>query len=99
MPSFICETCSSDFNVSDSALAKYPNWTPKQCMSCRNASNGESRPKRPAFRGDGGRVNARPSITRELNIPTKQVLARFGEGPTDGVFTDGSCVPTTSATR
>jgi ribonuclease HI len=91
MPFFICETCSSDFNVSDAALAKYPNWAPKQCMKCRDVGNGNGRSRRPALRGDGGSVRAQPSGTRELNLPTKQVLARFQGGPTSGVFTDGSC--------
>ena len=33
------------------------------------------------------------SITGELNLPLAEVLARFSEGPSAGIFTDGSCQP------
>ena len=38
MPDFVCETCFKSFSVSAAALAKYPNWRPKKCTSCRTPS-------------------------------------------------------------
>jgi len=35
VPSFTCATCGQAFSVPPSTLAKYPNWTPRQCMSCK----------------------------------------------------------------
>ena len=33
---FTCENCGASFSVPPAALAKYPNWTPKQCGPCRS---------------------------------------------------------------
>ena len=35
-PSFTCQTCGAAFTLPESARAKYPSWTPKQCMACRS---------------------------------------------------------------
>lgn len=64
----------------DAALAKFPGWTPKACNSCRKT------PARPA-----ARATSTPTATKELNLPTAEILKRFTAGPTSGVFTDGSC--------
>ncbi|MDP9237259.1 MAG: ribonuclease HI [Chloroflexota bacterium] len=34
--SFTCKDCGASFSISAQALAKYPGWTPKQCISCRS---------------------------------------------------------------
>ena len=38
MPSFVCDVCQAAFTVQPDALAKYPNWRPKKCVSCRQPS-------------------------------------------------------------
>ena len=62
---------------------KYPNWTPKQCIDCRDAG----KPVR--ARSNGG--SAKGSGTERLSLSPAPVLERFDSGPKDGVFTDGSC--------
>jgi ribonuclease HI len=84
---FTCESCSREFTLAQSVVAKYPNWTPKQCMDCRQRS--------PASR-EGAAKAAKPtrrSITSTTDLSTAEVLARFEGGPTDGIFTDGSSRP------
>ncbi len=44
MPSFQCSTCQSTFDVPQSALDKYPGWTPKYCRAHSPKKKG-SRPK------------------------------------------------------
>jgi ribonuclease HI len=44
--SFTCADCNKAFSISESARAKYPNWTPKQCMDCRG-KGGTSKATRP----------------------------------------------------
>ena len=78
---FTCETCGTSFDVPEKTLARFPGWTPKYCR--------EHSKKKKAKRS--GR-SARGS-DREENLTLDQVLARYDDGPTDGVFTDGSAVP------
>ncbi|MGI9643554.1 MAG: ribonuclease H family protein [Acidimicrobiia bacterium] len=47
MPEFTCQDCGDTFSLSQSVLDRYPGWTPKQCMSCRDSSSN----RRPAKRG------------------------------------------------
>lgn len=36
MPSeFICQDCKKPFTVAPAVLARYPGWTPRQCLDCR----------------------------------------------------------------
>lgn len=85
MPSFTCGTCAQAFDVPDATLAKFPGWKPKQCFSCKKAAAG-------AKPGSAGGNAARAS-SRETNYTTAQVLERFKEGPSSGVFTDGAASP------
>lgn len=94
---FTCETCSREFNLADSVRSKYPNWTPKQCMDCRArpgraapavVTPGGSGPKQPLRRPANG-----VSITRTRDLTVAEVLEHFHDGPTDGIFTDGSSRP------
>lgn len=84
--SFTCSTCGNDFTLPASVIAKYPNWTPAACMDCRKP------PARAAAKPVPGKRGA-SSVTRTMNLPLAEVLARFTSGPTTGVFTDGSCQP------
>lgn len=92
MPSFTCTTCDASFEVPEKALAKYPGWTPRFCR--------EHSPKKSATRARGGarssgRRGGRSTGggSREENLTLAQVLATYTDGPTSGVFTDGSAVP------
>ncbi len=85
----MCQQCGEPFSLPSAVQAKYPGWSPKTCLRCRE------RAERPA----GGAAGAQPppgrrkgwSPTRELNLTVAQVMARFSDGPQTGVFTDGSC--------
>jgi ribonuclease HI len=84
---FTCNDCGNEFTLPAAVLQKYPNWTPRQCMECRPAAG--ARPARA-----GVAPAKRPgSITRTQDLSTAEVLARFTEGPTTGIFTDGSSRP------
>lgn len=80
-PPFTCASCGARFSLPPSVQDKYPGWTPKQCMSCRSGDRGDPRPRR------------RGKTRVEENLRVAEVLERYSEGPTDGVFTDGSAVP------
>jgi len=83
MPSFTCQSCGSEFELSPSVLSKYPNWTPKACLKCRDKGSKPAAPRRKTKASKG-------TIPGE-NLTTAEVLARFSGGPDTGVFTDGSC--------
>ncbi|MCL1595339.1 MAG: ribonuclease HI [Actinomycetia bacterium] len=42
MPEFICSTCGETFSLTQNVLDRYPGWTPRSCLSCKN-SGGSSR--------------------------------------------------------
>jgi ribonuclease HI len=44
VPAFTCETCKSEFHLSETVLNRYPGWTPKTCSSCRKPANKSSKP-------------------------------------------------------
>jgi ribonuclease HI len=82
---FICQTCGNEFDVRQDVLDRYPGWTPRQCLDCKNAegrSPGNNRP--PA------RPSAPASRTKNQDLTVAEVLASFSEGPDTGVFTDGA---------
>lgn len=35
MKAFVCADCGKEFTVPPPVLARYPNWTPRQCLECR----------------------------------------------------------------
>lgn len=37
MPRFVCQTCGTEFTLSQEIIDRYPGWTPKQCRACRTA--------------------------------------------------------------
>jgi ribonuclease HI len=86
MASYTCGACGREFTLPEAVRAKYPNWTPKQCMECRDKPReGETRPAAKNSRARGN------SVTRTQNLTTTEVLRRFEGGPETGIFTDGSC--------
>ncbi|MFH1810718.1 MAG: ribonuclease H [Pseudomonadota bacterium] len=95
--SFTCSLCGARFSIPPATLARFPGWTPRTCMACRDKVSpgaGSSRshggakatPRRAAAR-------PRPSATIEENLPLAEVLSRYQGGPLSGVFTDGSAQP------
>ena len=42
---FTCGQCGQSFEVPEAALKKYPGWTPRVCMACRDASPKRGRSK------------------------------------------------------
>jgi ribonuclease HI len=88
VPSFVCQECSKEFELNEATLAKYPGWVPKRCMDCKRKVSPERAPRRrasPAARS--------PASSREENLTTAEVLAKYTAGPKDGVFTDGAAEP------
>ena len=81
---FVCQTCGKEFHLRQEILDRYPGWTPKQCMECRNA--GDASP------GSSGVMasNTQRSSTKSRDLTTGEVLAAYTDGPTTGVFTDGA---------
>ncbi len=79
---FTCQTCGKEFDLPPQVLDRYPGWTPKQCMDCRNGSGA----------GAGGQKSAkpRPSASKGRDLTLDEVMASFHDGPQTGVFTDGS---------
>jgi ribonuclease HI len=91
-PSFTCQVCNGAFSLPQATLDKFPGWTPKTCLKCKNA-------KAAAKAGGKAPIKAasQPALShagaREENLTLAEVLAKYTEGPTDGVFTDGGCTP------
>lgn len=79
---FTCQTCGKEFDLPQHILDRYPGWTPKQCLDCRNQSSGTS--------GSGGSGKRASSSTKNRDLTLAEVLATFHDGPQTGVFTDGS---------
>jgi ribonuclease HI len=93
VPSFACQTCAKEFTVPDATLAKYPGWQPKVCLSCKKQGP-QSTPKKKPPSTRGGRSSAG---SREENLCVAEVLAKYTNGPKDGVFTDGAAEPNPGA--
>lgn len=96
VPSFACKSCAKEFAVPEATLAKYPGWQPKLCMACKKQS-----PQLPVRNKAPGARSARSqrgsSGSREENLSLAEVLAKYSEGPLDGVFTDGAAEPNPGA--
>lgn len=64
-------------------LDRYPGWTPRQCLDCKDAEARTSpqSPKSPP-----------PAVsrTKSKDLTTGEVLASYRDGPDTGVFTDGA---------
>lgn len=87
MPDFTCATCQAAFSLPQSVLDRYPGWEPNRCRPCRDA-------KAPAKAGAAPAKRRAPrSVTASETLTTDEVLARFQEGPSTGLFTDGAAIP------
>jgi ribonuclease HI len=97
MPTFDCQSCGKQFEVQDSTLAKYPGWQPKRCLACKNKQASVPKKKAPSKSQRGAASSSQRgggrSSSREENLTTGEVLAKYSAGPLDGVFTDGSAEP------
>ena len=92
MPSFTCEVCRGSFEVAQAALDRYPGWRPKYCRRHAPPKKARAAP-RPAGRASRGGGADRGRSLRERNLTLAEVLARYGDGPGRGVFTDGGASP------
>lgn len=82
---FTCETCGKEFDLSQTVLDRYPGWTPKQCLQCKDRKSGV---EKSAVQTS---AKLRPSsVSKTRDLTTSEVLAMFQDGPTTGVFTDGA---------
>ncbi len=89
---FQCRDCGRPFQLSASVLERYPGWTPSQCMPCRNGKSGKRNPRAtPSRSGSAKKKSRKRSVSKELNLTLAEVLERFEDGPSEGVFTDGAC--------
>lgn len=97
MPEFTCSSCQATFSIPQSALDRYPGWTPKTCRKCKEGTTaseggsqaGTANPRRPS----SSKAPKRISETREEDLPVAQVLEKYTGGPQTGVFTDGAASP------
>lgn len=85
MPTFECTVCSQPFDLPQATLDKFPGWTPKYCR--------DHSPKKNAGGKGGARRRPAARAAREENLTLAKVLETYNEGPTSGIFTDGSAVP------
>ncbi len=76
---FTCQTCGRDFEVRQEILDRYPGWTPRQCLNCKNGESAESKS-----------ASRAPSLTKSRDLTVAEVLDRYTDGPSTGVFTDGA---------
>jgi ribonuclease HI len=90
VPSFVCQSCSKEFELPEATLAKFPGWVPKRCMDCKRKTGGQAEraPRRKASPAPRSSASS-----REENLTTAEVLAKYTAGPKDGVFTDGAAEP------
>lgn len=78
---FTCQTCGKEFDLPAHVLERYPGWTPRQCLDCRNGPDAKKAPSQ---------QRNSPSVSKGRDLTLAEVLATFHEGPQTGVFTDGS---------
>ena len=87
-PEFTCADCGKTFTLRPDVLERYPGWTPRLCLDCKNGKRPGASAKGPAR---ARRAPRRKSRAREENLTRRQVLERYTGGPKSGVFTDGAC--------
>ncbi len=89
-----CRVCGATFEVSAKVQQDYPGWTPSRCMKChRGPAAASAAPDRGSNGSKPRRSSTRRAGTVEENLTLAEVLDRYHDGPSDGVFTDGSSVP------
>lgn len=82
-----CDTCGKTFVVPDEQAQRFPGWVPKTCPACFR----KSKAPRQSRSGGKSRERSGPAAALEADLTTAQVLARYHQGPTTGIFTDGAC--------
>ncbi len=82
---FTCRDCGNTFTLKPEILERYPGWVPAQCLPCKN--RGKPRPAK----ARKARRRAPRGASIEDNLTLEKVLAKYTDGPHDGVFTDGAC--------
>ena len=80
---FTCQTCGREFDLRKDILDRYPGWTPRQCLDCRNGTRSQ-------VSSSSAANNSRPSASKRRDLTTTEVLESFHGGPSTGVFTDGA---------
>ena len=91
MTSFVCERCGDRFELNVSGHV--PGWAPKLCPRCyREGGASRGRTVRASATGPRRVERRRDGSTVEL-LTVDEVVARYTDGPADGVFTDGSAQP------
>ncbi len=107
MAEYTCQSCQATFLVGADVLARFPGWTPRFCMKHRGGKGSkvtsESAAPRdpnqpvtiqrlPPGRAWGSKTFRSTDSDFDSRTP-EEVLERFSNGITDGVFTDGGCTP------
>ncbi len=80
---FTCRDCGTNFTMKPEVLERYPGWVPSQCLPCKNRGKPRAA-KKP-------RRRRAPVTSPEENLTLEKVLAKYTDGPHEGVFTDGAC--------
>lgn len=90
MPKFQCQVCSTDFEIPQAALDKYPGWKPKYCKahSPKKAAASETNQSSKSAKKSSYRGNSKEEL-----LSLDEVLQKYSEGPQSGIFTDGSARP------
>jgi ribonuclease HI len=88
-----CENCGALFTPDPDLMQRYPGWLPRRCPECFRRTRAEVDPAGSA--GPQPRPARTPSRrgTPARPLTLAQVLERYSDGPSDGVFTDGSATP------
>lgn len=86
MPRFQCSVCSADFEVPQPSLDRFPGWKPKFCR--KHSPSKKSKPS-----GGKSAPARKVGSDREERLTLDEVLAKYTDGPQEGVFTDGSSIP------
>jgi ribonuclease HI len=66
-------------------MDRFPGWTPRQCLDCKNAAD-----RSPSAKKTQVRTSSPASRTKSKDLTVAEVLASFSDGPDTGVFTDGA---------
>ena len=95
MPDFICTVCDESFSIPQGTLDKFPNWEPKYCREHSPKKKGASTKgaKKKGAKKSATRKRSSAGSSREENLTRAEVLEKYTEGPSTGVFTDGSSHP------
>lgn len=90
-----CSSCGDTFSLSARMRERFPGWEPDLCRTCHTSRSEDNRSSTSSggtsTRSRGGR--SRGKSLAEENLTTAEVLDKYADGPSSGVFTDGSAIP------